>query len=248
MQRHRLQLIQHIDFLVSISKELSVELVLKFLDEFYFQIGLGWPVVRAYRAGLHKISLFELDQTKLPFLRNANWEKELTLIDNKIEEEPLSAVHWQQKASRLQDLGRHKEADQASAKATSNNPTLREERGDLLEQSGKHKEAASAYKKTSKLLEEKDYKVLWKVGIAYAKAGLYEKAVNFYDKVINLKPPYPDIYIVFREYGYILEKMEEHDKSIVAYKKALRCEPKFRTASYELRWLYQKMHTGKSER
>lgn len=239
-------LIQHIEFLISVGQELSESLVFNFLDEFYYRIGLGWPIDRAYQAGCHELKPFESDQTKFPILRNAEQEKELVLINKKIQEEPSNVTHWNQKASKLQEIGRYKEADQAYARATSlepQNPLLREEQGDFLEQSGKHEEAASAYKKSSQLLGEKDYRVLWKVGKAYAKADLYSEAVNFYKQALYLEPPMPDNYLIWREYGHVLDKDGRYNESIAAYKKALKYQPKYRASRYEQRWLYRKIYS-----
>lgn len=241
-------LIRHIDFLIGISQDLPEELVFTFLDEFYYKIGLGWSIDCAYQAGCHKLEPSESDQTKIPFLRNAKQEQEIDLVNKKIEQDPSNIVHWKQKASKLQKIGRYKAAEQAYAKVTSlepSNPRLREERGDFLEQSGKHEEAASSYKKSSQLLEEKDYKVLWKAGKAYAGASLYSKAANFYGQALDLKPPTPDNYLICREYGYVLEKDNKYKESIAAYKEALTYQPKYRASRYERRWLYQKIYSKK---
>lgn len=249
------EIVQYVDFIIGINQSLSEELVLIYLDEFYFCLGLGRTVTDAHEAGCHRLTLLQLNEIKMPILLSKkeetyrrSLEKALTVINEAIEKDVTNASRWNQKGSLLQRLHLSEDAAEAYEKAAflePENPKIREDQGDDFEQSGEHKEAEAAYSKALELSEEKDYKILWKKGKAQARSGQYISAIYSYSEVLKLEPPSPDNYLIYREYGYIFEKAGRHVDSIAMYTKALQIQPKYRAANYERKWLYKKIYSRK---
>lgn len=251
-------IVQHSDFLIGIDQNLPEDFTLIFLDEFYFYLGLGKTIENAYDAGRHRLQVLQVDESRIPVLLSGKEEKyrrtlakSLMSIDEEIGKEPNNALRWKQKGSLLQRLRLFKDADNAYDKAASldpDNPQIREDQGDELEQSGEHVEAEAAYSKALSLLEEDDYKILWKKGKAQARAGQYKEAIASYDALLRLEIPSPDDYLICREYGYIFDKADKPIESITMYKRALKIQPRFRAASYERKWLYQRIYSKKLDK
>ncbi len=220
VEKQAREIVQHIDFLVGIHRELSEDITTSFLSEFYYQIGKHMSINRAYDEACSRIRERVQDESRLPVLLSKRQEQqrkareiELLTLDRKIREEPESA-------------------------------NLRIRKGDILEEAGEHVQAASAYEK-SLHIEGEDYKVWWKRGKALFKAGKYIEAKAPYEKALSLQPSFPDEYIISTEYGLTLSLAENHQKSIALYKKSLWLEPKYRVANYERKKVYRKLYSKK---
>lgn len=211
------EIVQHVDYLIGINQSISIDATLLFLNDFYFYIGLGIPIVRAYKAGRNRVLRRGLDDTQVPILllkteeiSRRNREQRLSVLAEEIEEAP-------------------------------DNAEKRIERGDLLEESGKHEKAALAYSEALRINGE-NYKALWKYGIAQTNAGNYVEAKEAYDNALSLHIPFSDAYIIRREHGSILAKIKEFKRSLASYKESLQIEPRYRVSGYEKRKIYKKLY------
>lgn len=211
------EIVQHVDYLVGIDQSISIDAMLLFLNDFYYHVGLGIPVERAYEAGRNRVLKRGLDDTQVPILltkteelSRRQRERELHDLAQKIAEVPESVE-------------------------------LRTRKGDLLEESGNHKRAASAYGEALHI-NDRNYKVWWRYGVAQANAGEYVKAKEAYDNALSLNPSLSDEYVILREYGSLLKSVKELKNSIASYKKSLWLQPRYRVANYEKRKTYKKLY------
>lgn len=212
------EIVRHLEFVIGIGKELSQDIIIAFLNEFYYQIGIDVPIKQAYNAACNRIRRRGVDKSSLPILLNKEEEqqrrvieKELFVLEGKIEKDPASA-------------------------------SLRTEKGDLLEKSGDHERAALAYKR-SLHIEEKNYKVWWKRGKALCEAGRYVEAQKSYENALLLKPDFSDEYVISKEYALILRLINKPEKSLALYKKSLWLEPNYRAANYERKKAYKNLYS-----
>jgi tetratricopeptide (TPR) repeat protein len=247
------EIIQHIEFVIGISQNLSEDKILKFLNEFYYHLGTGRSIGDSYEAGCYCLRQKGLDDTQLPILLNKFHERKNKELDEKIkscekeiEKNKNDISLWIMKANLLKDLGHHKEADEVYEIVSSLEPEnykIRAEQGDTLEKIGKHEEAVNAYNKALEL-EEKDYKIWWKKGKALAEGKKYNEAIKSYKIAVELEPPLPDNYVICREYGSILMKVGQYTESVVSYKNSLKYEPKYRASNYEKKEVYRIKYSG----
>ncbi|MCA1991689.1 MAG: trypsin-like peptidase domain-containing protein [Coleofasciculus sp. S288] len=253
------EIVQHIDFVIGISRDLEDDRVIKFLSEFYYYIGSERTIRDSYnlscnylqRRGLEDINILPTLLDKYNERKRRELEEELSVCDKEIEKNPNNVELWKKRGSLLKELGRAEEANEAYEKASSlapNDYKIRTEQGDALEQLEKYEEAVNAYDKALEL-ETEDYKVWWKKGQALVEVKKYGEAVESYDKAvalaIKLEQPSPERYIICREYASLLNKLEEYQKSIFMYKKSLGFEPRYRASSYLKRQVYKKMFSGR---
>lgn len=217
LEKQAREIVKHVDYLIGINQLVSADATLLFLNDFYFYIGLGIPVSRAYEAGRNRVLRRGLDKTQVPIL--------LTKI------EEASRRNREQKLRTLA-----KEIEEAP-----DNEEKRIEKGDLLEESGRHKKAVLAYSEALRINDE-NYKAWWKYGIAQAKAGNYIEAKEAYDKALSLRPPFSDEYIIRRGHGFLLKEIKEFGRSLSSYKRSLQLESRYRIANYEKRKVYKKLY------
>ena len=218
VEKQAREIAKHIEFLIGIKRQISHDITIHFLDELYYQLGMGVPITKAYDAACNRICRRGTDKSNLPILLSKKkeeerriLEKELLKVEKKIEETPGSA-------------------------------DLRTEKGDLLEKSGEYEQAASAYEKSLHIYEE-DYKVWWKKGKTLLKAGKYEKAQKPYQNALLLNPEYQDEYVISQEYGLTLSLLEKRRHSLALYNKSLWLNPRYRAASYERKKIYKKIYS-----
>lgn len=217
LEKQAREIVQHVDYLIGINQLISTDATLLFLNEFYFRVGSGEPVSNAYEAGRNRVLRSFDDNAQVPILLTKIEE-----ISRRDEEQKLRIVT--------------KEIEEVP-----NSVEKRTEKGDLLEKSGKHERAASAYREAL-YIDGKNYKVWWKYGIAQAKAGDYAKAKEAYNNALSLNQSFSDEYIIRREHGSLLEKMNELENSLASYKSSLWLEPRYRVASYEKRKIYKNLY------
>ncbi|MBD3883911.1 CHAT domain-containing protein [Phormidium tenue FACHB-886] len=248
-------IVQNIEFVIGINRNLEHEKVVKFFSEFYYQLGLENTIQSSYSLAYNLLERIDSENTQLlPTLlrrdderKRRKLEEELIDCNEKIKHDQDNVELWRKKASLLKGLERSEEAAQAYERASLLDPSnykIRVEQGDALEQFGKHEKAVNAYDEALKL-EQEDYKVWWKKGQALAEARQYSEAAKSYDKAVVLKPPSPDNYIICREYGFILKKLEQYQNSVNSYKKSLSFEPRYRASNYEKRQVYKKKYFRK---
>ncbi len=250
------EIVQHIEFVIGISQSLEDAKATEFLSEFYYHLGSEHPIRNAYKLSCNRLEGKLQDICLLPILLNRDDERNRRSLEEKlsscnkgIEKNQSDVELWQKKANLLRELGRSEEADEAYERASllaPNNYKIRTEQGDALEQIGKYEKAVNVYDKALEL-EKEDYKVWWKKGQALVEAEKYDEAAESYDKAVALSPPSPDNYVIRREYGDILEKLEQYQKSVILYKESLIREPRYRASSYEKRQVYKKMYSGRVE-
>ncbi len=253
------EIVQHIDFVIGISRDIEDDRVIKFLSEFYYQLGSERTIIDSYdiscnylrRTGLEDINLLPTLLDKYKERKRRELEEKLGVCDKEIEKNPNNVELWKKRGSLLKELGRAEEANEAYEQASSlapNDYKIRAEQGDALEQLEKYEEAVNAYDKALEL-EQEDYKVWWKKGQALVEGEKYDEAVEPYNKAValavKLEQPSPDRYIICREYASLLKKLGEYPRSIVMYKKSLGFEPRYRASSYEKRQVYKKMYSGR---
>lgn len=249
------EIAQYIESVIGIDRNLKSANVLEFFSEFCYQLNLGNTVQASHHISCNRLErIAPEDYQPLPKLfkrddeiRQRELEEKLTVCNKEIEKDQNNVELWRKKASLLENLDRDEEADQAYEKASFLDPSnykIRTEQGDALEKFGKHEEAVNAYEKALEL-EQKDYRVWWKKGKALVEVKQYQEASEAYDNTVALKPPPPDNYVICREYGSLLKKMERYRESINLYQKSLAFEPKYRASSYEKKRVYKKMYSRK---
>jgi tetratricopeptide (TPR) repeat protein len=257
LEKQAIEIVQNIEFVIGIAHETEYATANDFLDEFYFQIGSERTIRDAYQLSCSLLERTATFRTSTSFstillsredeIKRQDLEEKLSICDRAIENNQNDIETWKRKASLLRELGRYEEANEVYERASSIAPDdykIRAEQGDALEQVGKHEKAVIAYEKALEL-EEKDYKIWWKKGKALANATKYSEANIPYRNALILKPPSPDNYVISREYGFILMKIEAYSDSISMYRESLDLEPKYRASSYEKRQAYRKRYLNR---
>ena len=251
------EIAQHVKCVIGINRNLKHKKIIEFLSEFYYQLNLDNTITiqTSYHISRNRLERIDPEDIQLlPTLlekedeeKRRELEEKLSSCNEKIEKDENNVELWRKKADLLKKIGRSEEADEAYERASLLAPTnyeIRIEQGNALELFGRHEEAVDAYDKALELQKE-DYTVWWKKGQALVVVGKYDEAVESYEKAVSLEPPSPDNYVICREYGSILKKLEQYQKSIILYKKSLGFEPRYRASSYEKRQVYKKMYFGK---
>ena len=218
VEKQAREIVKHTEFLIGIKHELSHDITITFLNEFYYQLGVGVPIRRFYDAACNRIRRRGLDKSDLPVLLNKQQEEQRRALEQEL-------------------LNVEKKIEEAPERAD-----LRAAKGDLLEKSGEHEKAASAYEK-SLHIDGKDYKVWWKQGKALLKIGKYDQAQKPYQNALSLHPEHQDEYVISQEYGLVLSLIEKHRHSLALYKKSLWLNPRYRAASYERKKIYKKIYS-----
>jgi len=213
------EIIKHIEFVIGIGQNLEDKVVVNFLTEFYYQIGSQRTISHSY---YQSRNLLERTGT------NPDW---LPILLNKQEE------------IRRDDLEKKLMSCNLAIKNNINDAKLWAEKANLLTRLDRPDEVDKAYEKAVEL-EKEDYRIWWKKGQALVGIKKYFEAEQSYDRTVALKPPAPDSYMIFREYGFILKELGQHQRSIIKYKKSLCIEPRNRVSSYEKRQVYKKMYFG----
>jgi tetratricopeptide (TPR) repeat protein len=253
LEKQAKEIIRYIDFVIGIDRNLEDKVVVAFLAEFYYQLGSKRTITNSYRQSRNLLERIGTNPDWLPILLNKqdeirrnDLERDLTLCNLAIDNNRNNVELWAEKANLLTQLDRPDEADEAYEQASllqPKNPEFKTKQGDLLEKFGNHEGAIVAYDKALEL-EEEDYRVWWKKGQALVGIKKYFEAEQSYYRAVALKPPSPDSYMIFREYGFILKKLDRHQLSIIKYKQSLGIEPRYRVSSYEKRQVYKKIYFG----
>lgn len=246
------EIIQHVEFVIGITQDLKDSEVILFLSDFYYHIGSRKTIKDSYSRSYNLLERKGVNPVQLPILLNRHDERkrkglesELIICNSRIEEDNNNIELWAKKADLLGKLGRFDEADKIYEKASAiqpKNPEIRIRQGNTLDQSGNHTEAIIAYDKALEL-EKDDYILWWKRGKSLIKIKKYAEAAMSYKRAVLLKPPSPDSYVIFREYGFLQKELGEYSESIILYKNSLAVEPKYRLSSYEKRRVYKKMYS-----
>ncbi|MCG9889587.1 MAG: tetratricopeptide repeat-containing serine protease family protein [Thermosynechococcaceae cyanobacterium MS004] len=247
------EIVQYVDFLIGVSDELEDSKSSIFIEEFYYQLGCDRTIRDAYklscnlveRKGYQDINLLTRLLSREDELKHRDLKEKLKLCEKEIESDSGNVELWKKKAVILKELGRIEESIQSYERASLLSPNdykIRTEQGNTLKKFGRHIEAVDAYDKALEL-EEKDYNVWWKKGKALVEVEQYNEALESYEKAALLEPPSPDNYVIYREYGFILEKQGKFHESIALYKKSLRSQPKYRVSSYEKKWVHKKIYS-----
>jgi tetratricopeptide (TPR) repeat protein len=248
----------NIDFVVGIRMHLDHKNTIKFLGEFFYQLNLVNSVDIAFNLslnGLKRLSDSELGDLPILFkkgdeINKRKLEEELSSVNKSISIDQENVELWRRKAQLHTELNQPDQADQSYEKASSLSPKdyeIRTEQGEALEKLGEYEKASNIYDKALELdLGEKDYRIWWKKGKLLVEIKKYSEAVECYDKAAILQPPFPDNYIIFREYGFILRELGKFQESIFHYKKSLTIEPKYRASSYEKKQVYKKMYFSRN--
>jgi tetratricopeptide (TPR) repeat protein len=248
-----IEIAQYIKYVIGISNKLDDSEAIIFIDEFYYQLGSKRGIKNSYDMSCNRLQILgTIDNSKIPVLLNRkdetnrrDLEQKLATCDLQLENNLKSIELWNNKAELLKRLGRYTEATESYEKASClqpDNPKYKTNQGDLLEKIGNYDQAVIAYDKALEI-EEGDYQVWWKKGQALIGIKKYNEAAISYHRAISLKPPSPDSYVIFREYGSLQKKLGNYNKSIILYKKSLSLEPKYRISSYEKRQVYKKMYS-----
>jgi tetratricopeptide (TPR) repeat protein len=258
-------IVQYIEFIISIPRELEGDLSIIFLDHFYFQLGFVRNIEKSYEFGMDELKKRiaqrpEFEKSSLPEIfskeeetkrrqeeaKRRDLEKELEICIKDLKIHTNDLVLWKKKASLLQDLGRINEMGEAYDQIALLEPDYRNrvKQGDALVALEEYQKADSAYDKAVEEEDgEKDYKVWWQKAIACVKAGEYIKAGDAYQKALWLLPPSPDDYVICTEYGEVLSKLKQLRESIQLYSTSLCLQPNYRVASYHRKQLYKKIYS-----
>lgn len=211
------EIAKYIKYVIGIDKEVNEEIILEFLDSFYYQVGRTRSIKESYKAASNQIArTYGSDKLLFIFL-----EKETELLE-----------------SRLNDF-------ETKIKKSPEKPGLWEQKADILQKLERDEEAILAYEKVLELNNNNDYKALWKKGVSLAKNKQYLESIRSHEYALELNPPLPDKYVINRELAWVLSELDENQKSIVQYKSTLRSEPRYRAAKYEKKKVYKKMYSKK---
>lgn len=249
------EIVQHINFAIGITADLEEVYAVQFLNEFYYQLASDREIKESYRLGYNLIqregcskeSVLPRLFTKNDEAKRRDLEKELADCVRQLEQDPDSVMLWRKKADLLQELGRIDEANDAYEKASSldpGNPSIRVQQGEALEQSGDPEKASAAYDKALEL-DEKDYKVWWKKARTLVKTGRDMEAGECYKNALSLLPPSPDDYVICREYGNALGKLEQFYQDVLLYQTSLCLQPNYRIANHDKKQAYKKIYAKK---
>jgi len=248
------EIVQHIEFVITISSDLEETHAVNFLNEFYYQLASEPEIARSYKLGCHLLKKQEnFDSSNLPKLlikseeiKHRELEKELKSYTELIEEDQNNVNLWENKARLLIELGHIKEAEEAFERASllaPKNHSLRVQQGDALQKIGENQKAIEAYDKAlDSGLGERDYKVWWKKARILAKTKNYLEAAESYKSTLSLIPSPPDDYVICIEYAAILDKLKYPLESVLLSNTSLCLEPKYRIAKYEKRRFYKSMY------
>ena len=66
-------------------------------------------------------------------------------------------------------------------------------------------------------------------GIAYSKLGQHQRAIQEYDRAIQLDPDYVDAYL---NRGFTYKKLDQYQRAIQDYDKAIQIDPNYAYAYY----------------
>jgi tetratricopeptide (TPR) repeat protein/predicted Ser/Thr protein kinase len=98
-------------------------------------------------------------------------------------------------------------------------------------------EAIEAYKQAIAI--EPDYTVaIGALGGIYYSEGRYDDALGMYEKVIKIRPDAQ----TYRNIGNLLDDMRRHEEAIVAFKNAIKTNPKDALAYSDLGYVYSKLN------
>lgn len=211
------EIAKYIKYVIGIDKEVNEEIILEFLDSFYYQVGRTRSIKESYKAASNQIArTYGSDKLLFIFLEKETelLESRLNDFETRIKKSPKKSGLWEQKADILQKLERDEEA--------------------IL-----------AYEKVLELNNNNDYRAWWKKGVSLAKNKQYLESIRSHEYALELNPPLPDKYVINRELAWVLSELDENQKSIVQYKSTLRSEPRYRAAKYEKKKVYKKMYSKK---
>lgn len=171
------------------------------------------------------ISIFFLTVFFVP--AQAEEDQKQKLLENAIEE----IVHLKEERNQFK-----KQADFFEKKYTHSLTAL-----NLIRQ-GRHFEAAEELRAIEKI-DPKDLFVLEVAAVIYSELKMYDKAIEAFEKQIELNPQNEKIY---SNLGFLLAQEGSHTQAIDYYLKALSLNPDFAVTHYNLALTYMKL--GERER
>jgi tetratricopeptide (TPR) repeat protein/class 3 adenylate cyclase len=271
-ERQRREIVQYIEFVIEINKELEEKFAIEFVDQFYFHLAskkdvrLAFNLAQEHLERVEKIGKDMLTRifTRIDEIKCRELEKELQECDEEIVEAPKNIILLRKKvdllgdlAGLLQDSSRKDEIDSiynAIASLEPDNYKNRVKQGDALISLGDYQKAESAYDKATESEDgEKDYTVWWKKAIALVKDDEYERASKCYKKALTLLASLPqssthpeansDRYVIYREYGNTLIYLEKTCQGIKSYRNSLRLQPNYRVSNYQKKQAYRKLYS-----
>jgi tetratricopeptide (TPR) repeat protein len=251
------EIVQHVQFVIGITKDLEEPHTIQFINEFYNQIAFGREIIDSYdsgcnllrREGFYKEPALPKIFIREKEIRRTELEKELSSRIEETNKNPSDVQSWEQIAVLLTGLGRLEEAQKifdTAAELAPKKHTVRVVQGDTLWQQGESQKAIDAYSQALDLgLGKKDYKVWWKKAQVHAATKMYIEATECYKKALTLLPPSPDDYVICREYGAILDKLGRFYEGILLYNTSLSLQPNYRVASHYKKQAYKKIYSKK---
>ncbi len=136
----------------------------------------------------------------------------------------LSAIHWSNKGSSLDHLGRHAESIACYEAALQIDPQFVSawfNKGVALYASRRVQEALTCYEQALKL--NPNLEQVWSnKGVALKSLGKTEEAIACYDRAIQLNPRYPNAWV---NKGVILKALGKIPEALACYERALRLNP-----------------------
>lgn len=149
----------------------------------------------------------------------------IELFEKLVNEKPYSEIRWYQLGLILNIVGKHKKAFEAFDYAT----IIDESYSDAWFQKGHasmnredYSEAIVCYLKVTELEKENDAELCCHLGAAYEKEGKHLKAVEFYNKAIEIEQRYPDAWFGL---GVCMYKQGKWLQAVHFLKKAAEISP-----------------------
>jgi tetratricopeptide (TPR) repeat protein len=215
------EIVHNIEFVIGITANLEEIHAAKFLNEFYYQLASNREIIHSYKSGCSLLKREgHSDKATLPLLFTRSDE----IKRRDLEKELTSCI-------------KEIEHDQDNIKNW-------KKKASLLRDLGRTDEANDAYGKAIEI-DNTDYKVWWEKAKTHVEAGEDMEAAECYKKALSLLPPSPDDYIICREYGFTLGKLERPYESILLYKTSLCLQPNYRIASHDRKQAYKKIYSKK---
>jgi hypothetical protein len=117
-------------------------------------------------------------------------------------------------------------------------------KGDFFFDLKLYKKAISSYCKAVEIgLGSKDYKVWLKLGRSYFWIENYTHAADLYQQALAHCHDSLNKYLIYHEYGVVLDKLNLHHESIKAYNVSLHLQANYRFSSYARKCSYRKIYS-----
>ena len=176
--------------------------------------------------------------------QNAEPEKALEALEMalsaRLETNSIGTVWTQIGMTHYFRLRQLEKAEEAFRKAIALEPSIKHTwyfLGLILDEQGRKEESGQAFENEVNINPQNGDAWIG-VGVKYARTGEYTKSLAALERALSEKRILNDEAIIYYNQGYTLKQMEEFDKAEKALLLALKSDPEFPNASYQLGCIY----------